>query len=146
MQSAVTYTDPDVAAAVADFRDTVIAIRDHSLKLFYLSADSPERADQQAVVDDLVGTMQARCDRSGITLDELFRLINRDLALGGGAASRPTGEFLLALTREAAHAHNAEAVAHYELTAAQERVKQATQARLAADRACAGFAADWTAR
>jgi len=146
LQSALTHDDPDVAAAVADFRDTVIAIRDHSLKLFYLPEGSAERSEEQAVVDDLVGEMAARCDRSGITLDELFRLINADLARSGGAASRPTGEYLHALTREATRAHDAEAVAHVELTVAQQRVKIATDERLAADRACAGFAADWTAR
>lgn len=146
MQSAPIHDDPDVAAAVADFRDTVIAIRGHSLKLFYLPEGSIERSEEQAVVDDLVGEMAARCERSGITLDELFRLINADLAISGGAASRPTGEFLFALTREAARAHNAEAAAHVDLTAAQQRVKIATEERLAADRACAGFVADWIAR
>jgi hypothetical protein len=146
VQPAVTHSDPDVTAAVADFRDTVIAIRGHSLRLFYLPEGSVERSDEQAVVDDLVGEMSARCERLGITVDDLFRFINADLATSGGTASRPTGEYLHALTREATRAHEAEAAAYADVTAALERVKTATNERLAADRACAGYAADWTAR
>jgi len=138
--------DPEVAAAVADFRDTVIAIRGHSLRLFYLPESSVERAAEQDRVDDLVAGMQARCDRIDLTLDELFRLVNLDLHHSGGAASRPTGEFLHALTRGATDAHNVEAAAHEALSAAQAQVQAATAARLAADRACAGYAADWMIR
>ena len=138
--------DPEVVAAVADFRDTVVAIREHSLRLFYLPEGSVERAAEQERVDDLVASMQARCDRIDATLDDLFRLVNLDLLHRGGAASRPTGEFLHTLTRAATDARNAEAAAHQALSAAQEQVRSATDERLAAERACAGYAADWMIR
>lgn len=135
--------DPEVTAAVVDFRDTVIAIRSHSLAAFYAQADSQERRAAQEAIDQAVADMQSRCDRVGVTLDELFALINLDLRRTGGAASRPTGEFLHALTRGATDAYNAEREAHLALSRAQVELRAATDARIAADRACAGYAADW---
>lgn len=135
--------DPDVTAAVADFRDTVIAIRGHSLRLFDLPEGSEERAAEQERVDDLVAGMQARCDRVGITLDDLFRLINLDLRRTGGSASRPTGAFLYVLQETAVDARAAEAEALSALAAAETRAAAATADRLAAERSCAGYAAEW---
>lgn len=141
--------DPDVADAVAMFRPVVMDIRARSAAMFELPADSAECAAAADVVTDLVAGMSLRADRLGITLDELFRLVNDDLAArppARGHAFAPAGAYLRAMLDENTRAHAAEGRAHKELTAAQARLQVATNERLSADRACAGWTAGWALR
>jgi hypothetical protein len=141
--------DPDVADAVATFRPVVMDIRVRSAAMFALPAESADRAAVADVVTDLVAGMALRAERLGITLDDLFRLVNWDLAArppAQGHAHAPTGAYLRELLDENTRAHAAEGRAHKELTAAQGRLRVATAERLAADRACAGWTAGWALR
>ena len=129
-----TFTeDPDVRTAIEAFRPTVLQIRAHSAKLAGLREGSVERRAEQGLVDDLVADMQTRVDRIGLTLDELFRLINEDLRLIPLSVDhRPIGAHLRTLEAEAIRAASAERRAHEALTGAQERVARATAARISA--------------
>ena len=141
--------DPDVADAVALFRPTVVQIRVLSAELFALGENSPHRADVDGQVQDLVSTMALRCERLDITLDDLFRLVNADLAArppAQGHAHKPIGEFERALVDENTRAHAAERAANADVMSAQQRLKVAISGRLAADRACAGYVAAWAVR
>jgi hypothetical protein len=141
--------DPDVADAVATFRPVVMDIRARSAAMFALPTDSAERADVGDVITDLVAGMALRAERLDITLDDLFRLVNEDLAArppARGHAFAPHGAYLRELLDENTRAHAAEARARKELTAAEARLKVATDERLTADRACAGWTAGWALR
>ncbi len=149
--------DAAVSAAVADFRNDVIEIRRRSAALFDLT-DADARAAEQAVIDDLVGAMAARCDRHDITLDDLFRLINEQLrATPGGTPHRPLGEYERALLDENTRAHAAERNARVfrdrmvarhaaELVSSDRYIARTVDDRLAADRAHAGYFAGWAIR
>lgn len=138
--------DPRVAAAVADFRATVIEIRHQSAKVFPLPPRSTERIAIEAFIDDLVGGMQARADVVGITLDDLFRLINADLATNRGVTHKPHGDHLRAITDENTSAYADEARLHREIDRLQKLMPAAIDRRIAADRACAGYCAGWAVR
>ena len=138
--------DPRITAAVADFRATVIEIRHQSAKVFPLPPRSTERIAIEAFIDDLVGGMQARADMVGITLDQLFRLINADLATNRGITHKPHGDHLRALLDENTSAYADEARLHDEITRLQSMLPGAADRRIAADRACAGFVAGWAVR
>lgn len=149
--------DTAVSAAVADFRNDVIEIRRRSVALFGL-ANPDARVAEQAVIDDLVGAMAARCDRLDITLDDLFQLINDQLrAAPGGTPHRPLGDYERALldenTRAHAHERNAKRsrerllVRHAEeLASADKYIARTIDDRIAADRAHAGYFAGWAVR
>jgi len=149
--------DPAVSAAVADFRNDVIEIRRRSAALFELT-NPDARVAEQAAIDDLVGTMAARCDRLDITLDELFQLINDQLrATPGGNPHRPLGDYERVLLDENTRAHAAERNAKLskerlivrhaaELASADKYIARTTDDRLAADRAHAGYFAGWAIR
>lgn len=139
--------DPRVPAAVADFRAAVIEVREISAQLFPLAADSPKRAALQEAIDDRVGGMQARADMVGISLDELFRLINAELAGQRiGNNHQPHGDYLRALCDENTAAHADERTIHREMARLRSLLPVATDRRMAADRACAGFVAGWALR
>lgn len=141
--------DPDVADAVALFRPTVIEIRVRSAELFGLDDNTPYRDHVDSQIQDLVATMALRCERLGITLDDLFRLVNADLATrppAQGHAHKPIGEYERALVDENTRAHAAERVAAADVISAQQRLQAAANSRLDADRACAGYVAGWAIR
>lgn len=138
--------DPDITVAVEAFRPAVIEIRARSVKLVGLREGSAERRVEQAAIDSLADDMRCRAERIGITLDELFRIINEDLRLNPPEqAHRPTGAHLRVIEAEVIRATAAERRAHEVLSIAQDRVRRATAERIAAQRACAGFAADLAA-
>ena len=140
--------DPDVRAAVEAFRDHVLRIRAHSATLIDLPARrTVERAAEQAAIEELVADLQTRADRLAISLDDLFRFINDDLRATPPAADhRPTGHHLRVLEAEAIRAGASERRAHDEVTRAQDQLRNAIAARLAAQRACAGYVADMVGR
>jgi hypothetical protein len=138
--------DPRATAAVSDFRESVIEIRQRSARWFGLADGSDERAAEQAAIDDLVGAMQARCDRIDLTLDELFVLINADLDSSRADVAKPRGDFARSLLDEATRAHAAERQLQREIARYERLLIVAVDARLAADRACAGYAAGWAKR
>ncbi len=139
--------DVRIAAAVKDFRQTVLDIRAASARLFPLPAGSPQREALQEQVDDLVGGMQARADTIDITLDELFRLINADITASRISQDyRPHGDYLRSLCDENTGAYAAEATIHREISRLQSLLPAAADRRLAADRACAGYLAGWAVR
>jgi hypothetical protein len=141
--------DPDVADAVELFRPTVIEIRVRSAELFSLGDTSPHRDDVRGQIEDLVATMALRCERLDITLDDLFRMVNADLAARPpvqGHAHKPIGEYERALVDENTRAHAAERAANAEVMSAQQRLKAAVDSRVEADRACAGYVAAWAIR
>lgn len=145
--SAQDDADPRVAAAIVDFRTAVIELRQLSAQLFELPVDSAKREAVQEAIDDRVGGMQARADTVGITLDELFRLINLDLAgQRTGNTHNPHGDHLRALCDENTAAHADERTIHRELERLKSLLPGATNRRMAADRACAGFVAGWAIR
>lgn len=138
--------DTRVEAAVSDFRGTVIEVRRLSAALFALADDSADRLIARERIDDLVGGMQARADMVGLTLDQLFRLINADLATNRGITHKPHGDHLRALVDENTSAYADEARLHHEITRLQAMLPGAADRRIAADRACAGFVAEWAVR
>lgn len=138
--------DPRATAAVSDFRESVIEIRQRSARWFGLAEGSDERAAEQAAIDDLVGDMQARCDRIELTLDELFALINADLNSSRANVAKPLGDYERSLLDEATRAHAAERQIEREIARYERLLITAVDARLAADRACAGYAAGWAKR
>lgn len=139
-------SDPDLAAAVSDFRNAVIEIRRRSARLIGLPVGSAARDDDQAAIEALLVDMEGRAERIAVPIDDLFRAINADLAGRREDVAQPHGALLTQLLDENTRAHAAEAQAHRALTAAQDRVARAGADRLAADRACAGYAAGWALR
>lgn len=141
--------DPDVADAVELFRPTVVEIRVRCAELFALEANSPDRGELQSQIEDLVATMTLRCERLALTIDDMFRLVNADLAArppAPGHAHKPIGEYERALVDENTRAHAAERAANADVMSAQQRLKAAVDSRLEADRACAGYVAAWAIR
>lgn len=136
-----------VAAAVKDFRQTVLDIRAASARLFPLPAASPQREALQEQIDDLIGGMQARADTIDITLDELFRLINADIAASRISQDhRPHGDHLAAMVEEINGAYADEASLNRQILRLQQLLPGAVSRRVAADRDCAGFLAGWPIR
>ncbi|MBW6524453.1 hypothetical protein KZ810_13170 [Sphingomonas sp. RHCKR47] len=139
--------DPRIAAAVADFRGAVIDIRRLSAELFTTGEGTTKRSVLQAHIDDLVGGMQARADMVGLTLDQLFALINAELKRKRvGNDHQPHGDHLRAITDENTSAYADEARLHREIDRLQKMVPAAIDRRIAADRACAGYCAGWAVR
>ncbi|WP_288935628.1 hypothetical protein [uncultured Sphingomonas sp.] len=140
-------SDPRIDAAVADFRQTVLDIRKLSAQLFPLPLDSAARLQLQDDIDDLVGGMQARADVLDITLDEMFRLINADLARQRLSEDfRPHGQHLRALIDENCGAYADEHTLNREINRLRDLLPAAVDRRIAADRACAGYAAGFAVR
>lgn len=146
MHSAIAE-DPDLRAAVDDFRPAVLEIRKLSVQLFDLGDDDVRRQALVERLDSLVADMATRADRLTISLDDLFRLVNDDLAARPeGRLSSPTGDYMRALLDENTRAHAAEARIHRDINKLQAMLPSAIKARMAADRACAGFVAGWATR
>ncbi len=147
MYQAPIQEDPDIREAVTVFRPTVLEIRARSARLVGLREGGESRTVEQAAIDDLVAIMQLRADRLNLALDDLFRLVNDHLRVSPPPRDcRPTGPHLRILEAEAIRAGSAERRAHEGVTAAQQRLEEATAARVAAQRACAGYVADWVNR
>ncbi|WP_294355835.1 hypothetical protein [uncultured Sphingomonas sp.] len=138
--------DARVKAAVSDFRGAVIDIRRLSAALFALDDNSADHLIARERIDDLTGGMQARADMVGLTLDQLFSLINADLATNRGITHKPHGDHLRALVDENTSAYADEARLNQEITRLQSMLPGAVDRRIAADRACAGFVAEWAVR
>ena len=138
--------DPDVRDAVVDFRPAVLTIRTLSMRVFDLPERDPRRAALQEQIDGIVADMASRAERLDITLDELFRHVNEDLASRPRENVRPFGPYLNELTDENTRAHAAERQLHREIARLQALLPAAIEARIAADRACAGFLAGWAVR
>lgn len=138
--------DARIASAVEDFRAAVIEIRGLSAGAFTLAAGSPDHRTALERIDDLVGGMQARADVVGITIDELFRLINADLASNRGITHKPHGAHLRAIVDENTSAYADEARIHREISRLKTLLPGAVDRRIAADRACAGYVSGWAVR
>ncbi len=136
--------DPDVRDTVAEFRDTVLEIRAASAQLFTLPPGSPHRAAIQERIEDLTGGIALRADRLAISLDRLLALVNADLAYNPPPAKCTISDrFLGALAIEIDDARRAEASCQAALRLAQSRLDSAEARRIAAERACAGYAAEF---
>jgi hypothetical protein len=136
--------DPDVRQAVTDFTPNVVEIRRLSLLLAQSRAGGALAEGIRSEIEEQVSDMQLRADRLDITIDDLFRLINDALRDQRAIDShKPAGDFLRALVAENERAYAEEAQLHRERTALDRRIRAATDARLAADRACAGYVAGW---
>lgn len=140
--------DPDVRVAIKDFRPTVVDIRHLSAQLITLRAGGPEHQAASAAVQDLVSGMELRAERLGLTLDDLFRYVNDDLAASPppAGALKPQGQLLRDLLDENTAAYAEEHRLYRERTALDVRIAAATDRRIAADRACGGFVAGWAVR
>lgn len=139
--------DPRVAAAVADFRGAVVEVRRLSAQLFPLPTSSPHREPLQEAIDDLTGGMQARADTVGITLDELFALINADLRTQrSGHTHAPQGDYLRALLDDNTRAYADEKTIKREIGRLEQLLPSAAERRVATDQACAGYVAGWAVR
>lgn len=138
--------DTRITAAVSDFGATVIEVRRLSAAVFALADGSADHQIARERIDDLVGGMQARADVVGITLDDLFCLINADLATNRGVTYKPHGDHLRAITDENTSAYADEARLHREIERLQKLMPAAIDRRIAADRACAGYCAGWAVR
>lgn len=138
--------DLRVKAAVSDFRETVIEIRRLSAAVFALADGSADHQIARERIDDLVGGMQARADVVGVTIDDLFRLINAELATDRSVAHKPHGDHLRAILDENTSAYADEARLRTEIARLEKLVPAAVDRRIAADRACAGYCAGWAVR
>lgn len=139
--------DPRVTAAVADFRNTVVEIRRLSAAMFALDAASDKRPPLQEQIDDHVGGMQARADKVGLSLDQLFQLINTELKRKRvGQDHQPHGDHLRAINDENTSAYADEKRLTDEIARLQKLLPAAIDRRIAADRACAGYCAGWAVR
>lgn len=134
--------DPDITQAVDDFRDVVLEIRARTARMIALPAADRQRALEERNIHDLMGRIGTRAERIGLTADELLVHINADLnhraRRGRDAPTRPTVRTLMdEVTSRIAE----EAVAHIELSTAQDKMRDATKARLAAEGAYAKYCA-----
>jgi len=136
--------DPDVRQAVDDFTPNVIEIRRLSLLAAHHAGSPGRAAEIRSEIEERVADMELRADRLSISLDDLFRLINDALREQRGIDSyKPAGDFLRGLVAENERAYAEEARLHRERAAIDRRIRVATEARIAADRACAGYVAGW---
>lgn len=137
--------DADVRAAVTHFTPSVVRIRELSAMLFNL----PNAGDRAAVteeVDSLVADIATRAERLSLTVDDLFRLINAELAMIKGDTKRPHGEYLRHLVDEVTRTAGDVAQVTREVERLRTSLARAEDQHLAADRACAGYAAGWARR
>lgn len=139
--------DPDVANAVREFRGPVIEIRAASAALAGGKLPQDQADALRATIDDHVDAMTVRCDRLAITIDDLFRRVNDDLRRDPVPNDhRPHGDHLQQLLDEVNRAYAVERTTHRQISRLQAQLPALTSARIAADRACAGFVAGWPDR
>ena len=141
--------DQDLRNLIDNSRDLVLQVRVDSAALFGLGTADPARVEIQDRINDAGAVLQGRADAHGITLDQLFLIVNANLRASppdGGRDRRPEGDYLRALIDEVNRAYAREARIHHEIRRWQEQLPGAIEGRIAADRACAGFVAGWPAR
>lgn len=139
--------DPDVATAVADFRDTVVEIRTRSMRWFGLAEGSTARAAEQDAIDDLVERIATRAGKLGLTVDQLLAFINADLKTRGSRnPAVPYGPYQDHLIEENNRAHAAVRTIKREIGRLEKLLVGAEAEREAADRACGGIYAGWAVR
>lgn len=137
--------DADVRAAVAHFTPSVVRIRELSAMLYAL----PDARDCAAVaeeVDSLVADIATRAERLSLSVDDLFRLINAELATRKTDTRAPHGDYLRHLCDEATAAAGDRAQVAREIERLHGNLQRADDRCLAADRACAGYVAGWALR
>lgn len=137
--------DADVRAAVAHFTPSVVRIRELSAMLFAL----PNARDRAAVgeeIDSLVADIATRAERLSLTVDDLFRLINAELATSKADVKAPHGDYLRHLCDEATQAAGDVDQVAREIERLQANLERAADRVVAADRACAGYVAGWARR
>lgn len=143
--------DPDLSAAIEAFTPAVLEIRDRSLKAWRLGQEksataAANREAEQDAIAALLQDIETRADRLGMTLDALLAAINTHLASRRDNPGRPFGDHLRELIDENTRAHAAERQIHREISRLQTNLRGATSARIAADRACAGYVTGWAIR
>lgn len=139
--------DIDLRDAIVAFSPVVVRIRQLSANHFGLpEAKVRERAAIEDEIQGLVADIASRAERLGSTVDELLQLINADLAASKGNTFAPTGDYARYLADENCRAHAQERQIEREIGNMQRNLITATAARLAADRACAGFVAGYAIR
>jgi hypothetical protein len=135
--------DPDVIQAIEDFRSTALQIRDLSDRASRLPENDRRRIALEADKAELFGKVRLRCRRLGNdwTAEALLLAINDDIHRRAGRVAKPS--------RESARMHldrvNALTLREQELTAQaaelSRQVKEATAARVAAERVAAAYGA-----
>lgn len=134
--------DPDIAQAVEDFRELALELRDRSVRATGLPLGDRHRAIEEQHIGEIMSRITVRAGRLGLTADELMVHLNLDLnrraRRGRPVPGRETVRTLAdAVTERIAE----EAVSHMELSAAQEKMRSATAARVAAEGAYAKYSA-----
>lgn len=137
--------DADVRAAVAHFTPTVIRIRELSTTLFHLKSER-FRTEVTDEIDSLVADVATRAERLSLTVDDLFRLINAELATSKADVKAPHGDYLRHLCDEATQAAGDVDQVAREIERLQANLERAADRVVAADRACAGYVAGWARR
>lgn len=139
--------DIDLRDAIAAFSPVVVKIRQLSASHFALAAGKAhQRAAIEEEIQSLVADITSRAERLGTTLDEMFRLINASLAATRKDTAAPTGDFARHLADENCRAHAHERLILRQIDNLKRNLDTAAQARVASDRACAGFVAGYAAR
>ncbi|WP_267433817.1 hypothetical protein [Sphingomonas sp. GM_Shp_1] len=139
--------DTDLRDAIAAFSPVVVRIRQLSASHFALPETKVrERAALEDEIQSLLADIGSRAERLGTTVDELLRLINADLAASKANTFAPTGEFARHLADENCRAVAQERQVQREVGNLQKILATAVEARVAADRACAGFVAGYARR
>ncbi len=135
-----------VQAAIADFTPAVIEIRALSAQAFELKEGSSDRGAVEDQIRSLTADIASRAGRVDLTLDELLRLINADLATRKTDTKAPQGAFLRALLDENTQAHGDHAQVTREIAKLEKNRDRAAARCVAADRAAGGFVAGWALR
>lgn len=139
--------DIDLRDAVAAFSPAVVRIRQLSASHFALAeAKVRERVALEDEIQGLVADIACRAERLGISVDEMFRLINADLAASRKDTAAPTGDYARHLADENCRAYAQERQIERQIGVLQRNLETATASRIAADRACAGFLAGYARR
>lgn len=139
--------DSDLRDAIAAFSPVVVRIRQLSASHFALvGAKVRERAALEDEIQGLIADIGSRAERLGYTLDDLLQLINADLAASKKHTFAPTGDYARYLADENCRAVAQERQIIREIGNLKNNLAAATQARIAADRACAGFVAGYARR
>lgn len=139
--------DMDLRDAIAAFSPVVVRIRQLSACHFALAeAKVRERAALEDEIQGLVADIACRAERLDISIDEMFRLINADLTASRKDTAAPTGDYARHLADENCRAHAQERQIIRQLDILKSNLLTATYARIAADRACAGFVAGYARR
>ena len=136
----------EIRAAVADFTPAVIEIRALSALAFSLEAGGQARGAVEDQIRDLTADIATRAERVDLTLDELLRLINADLATRRTDTKAPQGAFLRALLDENTQAYGDHAQVAREIEKLEKNRDRAAARCVAADRAAGGFVAGWALR